>query len=139
MRVANAISPTLPVAVRTSACSRALRNFLRAIRVARSVERARFHYGPGVLLQRLRAEGARATRRSARGRRRLRRFISFIDNFFSTGRSCYRRALVEIALDAGAAGEPLHMGLKADGAVRSGHAWLGDAGISQRYDADFVI
>jgi hypothetical protein len=46
---------------------------------------------------------------------------------------------MEIALDAGAAKEPVHMGLKAHGAPNSGHVWLasapdGDGG----YDAEFV-
>jgi hypothetical protein len=66
--------------------------------------------------------------------------IRFVDSLFPSGPNCYRRALVEIAMDAGAAAEPLHMGLLADGGLNSGHAWLDSAADPTRsYDAEFVV
>ena len=58
-------------------------------------------------------------------RARLQRVIAAIDARLPGDPSCYRRALLEICLDAGAAEEPLHMGLKVPGGHRTGHAWLG--------------
>jgi hypothetical protein len=43
------------------------------------------------------------------------------------GENCYRRALVEIALDRGAAQEPVHFAFRSRGGHGSGHAWLGGA------------
>jgi hypothetical protein len=52
------------------------------------------------------------------------------------GPNCYRRALLEIALDPSAASEALFMGLDASGAPNSGHAWLGEQPqANRRYDA----
>jgi hypothetical protein len=94
--------------------------------VALWVNRARFLQGPGVLIPILRAQGARARRRDSNARRRLRKVIGFVDRCFPSGRNCYRRTLIEIAVDAGAAEEPVHFGLKAHAAPASGHAWLGE-------------
>jgi hypothetical protein len=54
----------------------------------------------------------------------LRAAIGSVDALLPGGPNCYRRALLEMALDAAAALEPLHMGLDASGAPMSGHAWL---------------
>ena len=44
-----------------------------------------------------------------------------------------------MALDAGAAAEPLRFGLREHGGPGSGHAWLGDRpDESARYDAEFA-
>jgi len=73
-------------------------------------------------------------------RERLRRTIRFVDRLFPSGPNCYRRTLTEIALDAGAAAEPVHMGLQANGGPRSGHIWLASAPDGAgRYDAEFVL
>ena len=89
------------------------------------VELARGTEGPACLVPRLRQRGSLRRRRNARGRARLQRLISAIDAGLPGSPSCYRRVLLEIYLDAGAAEEPLHMGLKVPGGPRSGHAWLG--------------
>ena len=66
--------------------------------------------------------------------------IGIIDRAFPSGPNCYRRVLVEIAMDAGAAEEDLHIGLRAHGGPKSGHAWLGSEGTAaERYDAEFVV
>jgi hypothetical protein len=69
----------------------------------------------------------------------LRRLIRGVDACLPGGGNCYRRALLEVALDPAAAAEPLHLGLREHGGPRSGHAWLGDRRDSgEAYDAEFV-
>jgi hypothetical protein len=76
--------------------------------------------------------------RDARARARLQWLIRAVDRLFPSGPNCYRRALVEIGIDAGAAAERLHMGLSAFGGRDSGHAWLTSSPGTERYDAEFV-
>jgi hypothetical protein len=95
--------------------------------------------GPAPLVAELRARGARRRRRNAVERESLRRVIGAVDRCFPSGGNCYRRALVEIAVDGGAAAEPLHLGFRAGGRPQSGHAWLGAGGDGQRYDAELVL
>jgi hypothetical protein len=64
--------------------------------------------------------------------------IAAVDARIPGGSNCYRRALVEMALDASAAEERLFFGLKAHGGARSGHAWLAswpDSANAGVYDA----
>jgi hypothetical protein len=104
--------------------------------IVRSIERGRLTAGPEALLADVRARGGRCSKRDFRRRRRLQRVIRFVDRQFGSGPNCYRRALLEIAMDAGAAAEILHLGFKAGGGNGSGHAWLGpDAPSVARYDA----
>jgi hypothetical protein len=104
------------------------------------VEWGRKSLGPQDLVPRLRARGSRRPWRDEAGRLRLRRAIRFVDRWFSSGGNCYRRVLIEIAMDAGAATEPLHLGLQTDGGPNSGHAWLGSVRDGEeRYDAEFVV
>ena len=104
------------------------------------IEAARNSEGPAPLLARLRIEGARQRRRAPAERRRLRSTIERIDAYFPDGSNCYRRALLEIALDAGAAQETLFMGLDATDRPRSGHAWLGSMPNGDRtYDAVIAL
>ena len=57
-----------------------------------------------------------------------------------TGPNCLRRALLEMRLDGGAAGEPLRIGLQKSGGFGSGHAWLdGSDPEATHYDAEFVL
>jgi hypothetical protein len=89
------------------------------------VERARRALGPRAAVQAMRALGDARWRRSPAERARLQRAIRIVDRLaFRGGANCYRRALLEMALDAGAAGEALMMGFKSGGGVGSGHAWL---------------
>lgn len=77
--------------------------------------------------------------RSATDRARLQRLIRLVDRVFPDGGNCYRRSLLEIALDSTASKETLYMGLKQHGALNSGHAWLESEGSPREsYDARFV-
>jgi hypothetical protein len=108
-----------------------------AIRTALAVpqvELGRRSEGPKSLVTRLRAQGRLAARRHAEDRIRLQRAIALVDRLLPGEPSCYRRALLEIRLDAGAAEEALHLGLRVPGGPRSGHAWLGSAAPAERYD-----
>jgi hypothetical protein len=61
-----------------------------------------------------------------------------IDARFLGGGNCFRRALLEIAVDPDAATEPLRFGLREDGGVGSGHAWLASSTEPRcRFDAEF--
>jgi hypothetical protein len=104
------------------------------------VDWARSRRGPQSLVTELRARGSRRGPRDTVARARLQRIIGFVDRCFPSGGNCYRRALMEIALDAGAAAEPLNLGLQAHGGPGSGHAWLADRrGVSTRYDAELSL
>ena len=71
-------------------------------------------------------------------RDRVRRAIFLVDRLL--GQSCYRRVLLELALDRRAADEPVFFGLMSEGGPQSGHAWVGrDEATEARYDAVFSI
>lgn len=119
---------------------RAWLDTLQVVRLALEVDGKRALSGPADLVRSLRLRGLHGALRGKRARARLQRTIRFVDRFFPSGPNCYRRALVEIAMDAGAAAEPLHMGLQAEGGLNSGHAWLESApDPSRSYDAEFVV
>jgi hypothetical protein len=111
----------------------------RAAAIALSIDRRRGSQPPRKLISSLRARGALCGARSPAQREVLRRAIRVVDRCFVSGPNCFRRVLMEIALDAGAASEPLHMGLNAEGGVNSGHVWFPSApeGV-KTYDAEFV-
>lgn len=100
-----------------------------------TVEDVRWKLGP--------APAARAAREMGHGRRRrdqseriwLRRIIRVVDRLDARGPNCYRRALLEMALDGGAAMEPLMLGFRASGGRGSGHAWLQGQSADGNYDA----
>ena len=96
--------------------------------------------GPRPLVRALRQLGRRAPARGAAGRAWLQRVLGAVDRRLPGGERCYRRVLCEIALDAGAAGEPLRLGLDGTGTLRGGHAWLGDArGRQQPYQIELSL
>jgi hypothetical protein len=65
--------------------------------------------------------------------------IRLVDRGFPGGGNCYRRALLEVALDPASALEPLHMAVREHGGPGSGHAWLGEVpDTNETYDAVFV-
>jgi hypothetical protein len=102
------------------------------------VEGLRITFGPARILPRLRRTARRWRRRSPSERDDLRRLIAAVDARLPDGGNCYRRALLEILVDAGAAEEKLFMGLRKQGGPRSGHAWLAswpDAKNAGAYDA----
>lgn len=104
-----------------------------------AAERARRGASPVEAVAAARMRGQRSIRRTCLERERLRRWISRIDRVVPND-NCYRRALMEIALDAGAAEEPLRLGFVHGGGPLSGHAWLGDRrGREQPYDAEITL
>ena len=104
-----------------------------------SVEWSRRYAGPRPAAAAARAKGLENPGRSIEARARLQRSIRWVDALVPGGRDCYRRALLEMTLDAGAAREPLMLGLRADGRPRSGHAWLASAPDGARGDYDCVL
>lgn len=114
----------------------------RVISVLPAVEWGRRSKGPAPLLTTLRRRVTRMPARLPAAREALRRAIRWVDARVPGGPNCYRRALLEIALDAGAAREPLHLALRAHGGVGSGHAWLGAPASPEdraAYDACFSV
>ena len=100
-----------------------LAELLNVLRVLPEIESARRKCGPRPLLEDLRRRAARAPERGAVRRRCLRRAIAWVDRCL--GANCFRRTLLETALDRGAASEAVSLGFSTGGAQLSGHAWLG--------------
>ena len=78
----------------------------RVVAAVRRIDEA-----PRDVLAAMRALGAAASKRGPVGRARLRRAIGWVDALVPGGASCYRRILLEVALDAGAARETVVFGL----------------------------
>jgi hypothetical protein len=117
-----------------------IRDALLVLRAAPAVEFGRLRKGPRPLLGVLRAKGGQMSARTQRERARLAKIIRVVDACFPGGGNCYRRALLEIAVDPIAAAAPLKLGLRAGGGSRSGHAWLGPrADSGANYDAEFSV
>jgi hypothetical protein len=115
-----------------------LREVVRVLRVLRLVEDARQARGPQSILSALRDQAAQALPRDERGRRCLRRAILWVDGAMGDGGNCYRRSLLEMALDRNAAALPFAMGFSQAGDHLTGHAWLaGEAAPAEPFD--FVI
>jgi hypothetical protein len=105
------------------------------LRTLPGVERARRAQGPRPVLDAIRRQARHAPRRGVVARRCLRRAIRWVDGCMIGGGNCYRRALLEIALDRGAAQAPLALGFARQDDRLTGHAWIAghDAGAG-RYD-----
>ncbi len=117
-----------------------LRDLLRCTFALPSVEAGRLREGIGPLVLRIRVRGRDALCRDEKRRDGLRRAIRLVDRVMPGGPNCYRRVLLEVALDAGAAREPINLGLMTSGKPKSGHAWLGDRRDSAvRYDAELAL
>src|SRR5690242_16482545 len=112
---AQSFTPGAPWATRAWQRVLWLGEVIRVLAVAARIEEARLREGPEPLLRRLRAEGARIPPRDQAGRARLARAITSVDARFAGGSNCYRRVLLEVALDADAAARPVMFGLKAGG------------------------
>ena len=108
---------------------------LRVIAGVSRVEAARVTLGPAPAATAARRFGLARASRSLDERARLRRAISWIDRLMPGGPNCYRRVLLEMALDSGAAHEPLMMGFRSSGGLGSGHAWLASRPPAETYDA----
>jgi hypothetical protein len=83
----------------------------RVAGLVREVDARRASESPEQVLAAMRARGQGAERRGPVGRARLRRAIGWVDAFVPGGANCYRRVLLELALDAGAARETVVLGL----------------------------
>ena len=99
------------------------------------VELERRLTSPHVAARAARQRARRAPTRSRVARERLQRAIAVVDRWMPGGGNCLRRSLLEMSLDAGAAGERLLAGFKAGGPRASGHAWLESQPVTERYDA----
>lgn len=110
--------------------------FLRVLVAAPRIERLRRTVGPKIAMGIVRRDGAKRAARGWSQRRSLARAVALVDRLFPTGPNCYRRVLLEAALDAGAAREPLMMGFRTDGrdGRQTGHAWLGNNPPASSYD-----
>lgn len=116
----------------------AAKELLQAIGWTIRAEFSKRRAGPGVVVRSFRASGLTARSRSPKQRARLRRMIHLLDRFFPSGPNCYRRALVEMAMDAGAAREPLYLGLNLSPRP-TGHAWLSSDSPASAYEAELRI
>jgi hypothetical protein len=103
----------------------------RVLAALPTLEAARCWQGPRPLLEKLRGRVHRLPCRDPKARMRLRRAIAWVDGHIPGGGNCYRRTLLEMALDRGAACEPLWLGLNVRDERPSGHAWLGTDGEAQ--------
>jgi hypothetical protein len=83
----------------------------RVVARVREVEARRRKGTPQSVVESMRERGRRAPARGPIGRARLRRAIGWVDALVPGGANCFRRVLLEIALDAGAAGETIVFGL----------------------------
>jgi hypothetical protein len=107
----------------------------RVVSVIPRAENIRMTLGPEPAAAEMRRIGRIERARSARELAQLERIIRVVERFFFVDPNCYRRALVELALDSGAASKPLMLGFRSAGGPGSGHAWLGPATTQDRYDA----
>jgi hypothetical protein len=83
----------------------------RVARLLRRVDDERERHAPGAALSAMRELGRQQPTRGAIGRARLCRAIGWLDALHPAGPNCYRRVLLESALDAGAASETVVFGL----------------------------
>lgn len=90
----------------------------RVVALAPIAERRRLREPPAAAVRAMRDRGARQPSRGPIGRARLHRAIGWVDAAMPGGENCYRRTLLELGLDAGAARETLVFGLDVG---RTGH------------------
>lgn len=94
------------------------RELARVLGAVGAAERLRRNETPERAIAVMRARGQRMKKRGPVGRVRLRRAVGWVDAVFPGGPNCFRRVLVELGLDAGAAGEVIVFGLDVG---RTGH------------------
>lgn len=90
----------------------------RVARLVRLADLTRRDVPPERAIEAMRERGRREKTRGPIGRARLRRAIGWVDALVPGGENCYRRVLLELALDAGAAEEAVVLGLDIG---RTGH------------------
>ncbi|MEO6574908.1 MAG: class I SAM-dependent methyltransferase, partial [Polyangiaceae bacterium] len=123
------------VPVTTGRASSLATELIGVIAALPRVERARRSMGPAPVVALLRAGAARTERRDPARRARLRTAIRICDRLLPFGGGCYRRSLLEMALDAGAADETLFLGLRGT----DGHAWLENAAPADALEVTFAV
>lgn len=113
-----------------------LRGLVRVAWILPKMEYCRRFLGPKAVAPLARQLARTRPRLGDQERQNLRRAIALFDRLL--GANCYRRVLLEVALDPAAAEQPVFFGLMSNGGKRSGHAWLGsDPSLEARYDAVF--
>ncbi len=120
--------------MRDSGISSATSDLVRVVCVLPWVEYARIRLGPRPAVVAMREMGKRRAGRSQSGRAQLQQIVRWVDALFPRGRNCYRRVLLETALDAGAASESVLLGFRQGGGPGSGHAWLASSLEGAGYD-----
>jgi hypothetical protein len=99
------------------------------------VELLRWLVGPQAAVESSRQLGRLCVTRSPGEREILRKAIRWVDRHWPAEPNCYRRILLEIALDRGASREKVIMGFRQGGGPGSGHAWLESDPPAAVYDA----
>jgi hypothetical protein len=107
----------------------------RVVLLVRDIDAARARKTPEGALRVMRDRGRSAAARGPIGRARLRRAIGWVDALSPGGASCYRRILLEVALDAGAAKETVVFGLDVGS---TGHVAFEDRE-EKSFDVSFAI
>lgn len=107
-------------------------------RILPRIEWARWTTGPGMVVTQLRNQESEIPVRDALTRRRLLRAIRWVDGCLSWKGNCYRKALLEMALDRSAVRSALMLGFSVRGGTMTGHAWLA-AESTPKVEYDFVI
>jgi hypothetical protein len=108
----------------------------RVLRLIREAERLRLRNSPAQAVKAMRVQGRQKAKRGVIGRARLRRAIGWIDAaYLPGGGNCFRRVLVEVGLDAGAAEETLVFGLDIG---RTGHVAFKDTE-DRSFDVAFEV
>ncbi len=110
----------------------------RVVALAPAAERRRLREPPAAAVGAMRARGATEPEREPAARQRLRRAIGWVDALVPGGPNCYRRTLLELGLDAGAARETIVFGLDVG---RTGHvAFKGrEDETMQRFDVVYEL
>lgn len=117
------------------AADAAWRELTRVLRAVAEVEHARRHLPPEACIAAMRSRGAHARERDRVGRARLRRAIGWVDACTPGGANCWRRVLLESALDAGSARRTLVFGLDVG---RTGHVAFASEE-DRRFDVTFEV
>lgn len=116
-----------------------LLDLARVARVLPGLEQARRWSGPPAALALARKRGSLSPPRlDQRSKQHVELAIRIVDRLL--GANCYRRVLLEVALDPANVVRSVHFGLDRDGGPGTGHVWLGsDASSEARYDAVFSL
>ncbi|AKV03214.1 hypothetical protein AKJ09_09877 [Labilithrix luteola] len=107
----------------------------RTLREVRYAERKRLSELPEHAVTSMRVRGSKKKQRGPIGRARLRRAIGWVDAVMPKGGNCYRRVLLELGLDGGAARETIVFGLDVG---KTGHVAF-DGHEERTFDVAFAM